>query len=477
MEDLAALRHEVGALAFGAVLAVLGAGVLGFALTRRRAANARLLLLFGPFALAYGARLLARTDLIRQAFPGDLAWDYVISACTYLLPVILISFFEELHGEGWHGSMRLCRLVWIAYAALALAVDAVRGPGAAMAPNSVLVVLLIAVLLGNLMRAGRLGGAGLRLVRMSGLFLGVIAGLSNLADLHAFPWKPPEEVGFAVFVAALCVLAAERYTAGERQLLAIGSELATARRIQASLLPRTQPALARAGDAPFELAARTRPATEVGGDLYDWFDLGTPEEPRMGVLVADVAGHGVPAALLAAMVKMANSMATASDRTPEEVLAALNAAFAGKFERSFVTAAFLDAAWSAGRGRLRYASGGHPAPLLLRAGEEAVRELVASGPVLGRFQSARFSGDACDLRPGDRVLLLTDGVLEAPGAGGASFGEDRVHAALRAHRALPPEGFAARLLEEVDDWQRGAPAGHAREDDVTIVVLDCRNPG
>lgn len=473
VESLSALRADVGAVAFGAVLVALGLAVGAFALARRRAAGARLLLLFAPIVLLYGLRLAAGTGLLQRALPAELAWRYVVVDATYLLPVLFLAFFEELHGPGWLGSLRFARWLWFAYAAVAVPLDFLRGPGFAMRPNSVLVVLMIVVVILNTLRSGRLVGKSLRLVRAGGLVLGLFAILVNLADLGLFPWRPPEAVGFATLVAALCAIAAERYLGSERRLLEIGSELQTAQRIQASLLPRTKPALAAGADAPFALAARTRPATAVGGDLYDWLELHGEEVPRLGVLVADVAGHGVPAALVAAMVKMAHSVAAARASSPEQVLAALNEALAGKAERSFVTALFLELTWDGAEARLRHATAGHPAPLLLGAAEAAPRELAASGPVLGRFRDATYRGGACGLAPGDRVLAYSDGLVEAAGPDGAAWGEARLAAALCRGRALGADTFLDALFAEHAAWCAAAPSSAAgREDDVTVVVLD-----
>ncbi len=180
--------------------------------------------------------------------------------------------------------------------------------------------------------------------------------------------------------------------------------------------------------------------------------------------------------LLAAMVKMAHAVVAHAEHTPDEVLAALNGALCGKFERSFVTAVFVDVTWSNGEARLRFASAGHPAPLLLRARDGSVEELEASGPILGRFRGARFTRGERVLAPGDRLLLISDGIVEAPGAQGEAYGEQRLQTILREQHALPAESFLARLLDDVAKWTAGAPALAAdREDDRTVVVLDRRS--
>src|SRR5207248_4860696 len=151
------------------------------------------------------------------------------------------------------------------------------------------------------------------------------------------------------------------------------------------------------------------PASSVAGDYFDFIDAG---EQSFGVVVADVSGHGVGAALVASMLKVAIARKAAHVREPARLLAELNAFFCGKLERQFITAvvAFIDVA----NGRVVASSAGHPPPLIRRA-NGAVEELATSGFVLGRMRAAEYHDASLTLAPGDAIVFYTDGVIEAEG--------------------------------------------------------------
>lgn len=162
--------------------------------------------------------------------------------------------------------------------------------------------------------------------------------------------------------------------------LALNRELATARQIQNGLLPSQMPDVSKV-----DLAVCYQPMTAVAGDFYDFALLG-PD--RIGVLVADVSGHGIPAALVASMVKVAFSTESAHTTNPAEVLTGMNRTLCGNMERSFVTAAF--AVIDSARGTLSYANAGHPPLLLARSGDD-VRACEEHGLMLGVFPQATYA--------------------------------------------------------------------------------------
>src|ERR1700758_673275 len=149
-----------------------------------------------------------------------------------------------------------------------------------------------------------------------------------------------------------------------QQLLTIQKELETARQIQMSILPSEIPKI-----DGLDIAARYVPMTSVAGDFYDFIVV---DNKRIGIFVADVSGHGMPAALIASMLKIALSAQAAHAADPARVLLGLNQALCGKFERHYVTAAyvFLDML----KGTLTYAGAGHP-PLMLWGGSKGVRAI------------------------------------------------------------------------------------------------------
>jgi serine phosphatase RsbU (regulator of sigma subunit) len=231
----------------------------------------------------------------------------------------------------------------------------------------------------------------------------------------------------------------------------------TARRIQTSILPGTHP------DVPgLDIACRYEPMTEVAGDYYDYI---VSAEGCLGILVADVSGHGVPAALIASMVKVAFMVQSEQLKDPARILSGMNKILFGLLEGQFVTAgyAFIDP----NAGRLVYSGAGHP-PLLIRRkdGGEIVR-LERNGLMLGPFPDAAYESTNHDINPGDRIVMYTDGIVEATKGEGEQFGEARLESHLAESEILEAREFADDLLNKVADWE-----GRERGDDLTLIVID-----
>jgi serine phosphatase RsbU (regulator of sigma subunit) len=154
-----------------------------------------------------------------------------------------------------------------------------------------------------------------------------------------------------------------------RQLLSINGELEMAREIQMSILPHEIPQI-----KGLEIAARYLPMTSVAGDFYDFIVI---DEKHLGILVADVSGHGLPAALIASMLKAALSAQSAHACDPTRVLAGLNQSLCGKFKRHFATAAYAFVDME--KNSMRYAAAGHPALLLWRVSTGRAAEVLENG--------------------------------------------------------------------------------------------------
>jgi phosphoserine phosphatase RsbU/P len=244
-----------------------------------------------------------------------------------------------------------------------------------------------------------------------------------------------------------------------QQLRDIQKELETARQIQLSILPSTVPKI-----ASLDIAARYVPMTSVAGDFYDFIVV---DEEHLGVLVADVSGHGMPAALIASMIKIAFSSQVSHAADPARVLLGLNEVLCGKFEHHFVTAAyvFIDIQ----NRTLKYAGAGHP-PLLLW-GPEGVRSIEENGLFLGKFSFATYTSTELPLMPGDRILLYTDGIPETTNPAGVEFGTDGFKQFLENENSTTSATqFADRLLEELSRWSaRGS--NDDLDDDMTIVAI------
>ena len=284
---------------------------------------------------------------------------------------------------------------------------------------------------------------------------------TNLVGLRVLTGYNVEFIGFLVFVACLGYVSARRTFANEERLLAINKELEIARRIQSSTLPQSIPAF-----AGLEIAARYVPMSAVAGDFYDFLVV---DDKHVGILVADVTGHGVPAALIASMLKVAFAGQAAHAHDPARVLAGLNAALCGKFEEHFVTAAYLFVDLE--KSLLRYSAAAHPPLMLASRGAGDVREIEENGLMLGMFPEASYSSVEIGLGSGDRCLLCTDGVFEAKNTALEEFGKSRCKKFLETHRDIPGARFADALLTSIANFS-GHNSNRAQEDDITLLVLD-----
>ena len=430
-EVTALFRNDLPAFLVGTILCTIG---LGFAVFSPRGAR-RDLIPAGLFAFIYGARMLVRAGSTAELFGHPATLTYAAAALEYLVPIPASIAFARFFGDRWQRVNLAVTVIFCAVAAVAIPYEiAAQRPFALIRVLNGVVVLLICVLLLNYMAQPRL----LRNVVSLGM---LIFGLFVLNE-H-FGRSGIEPFGFLIFVGTLLYDLQRRSARAQWRLASVESELATARRIQESILPRRGPAV------PADVASVYVPASSVAGDYYDFIDV---DEHCFGVVVADVSGHGVGAALVASMLKVAMAMEAAHVREPAQLLEKLNAFFCGKLERQFITAvvAFLDT----DTGAVVIASAGHPPPLVRRA-NGTVEEIVTESFVLGRMRSVRYHGVTLTLAPGDAIVFYTDGVTEAQG-----FSSERLAECVA-------RGGTAR--EIADGIVRALPKEN--EDDVTIVVV------
>ncbi|MBV8572684.1 MAG: SpoIIE family protein phosphatase [Acidobacteriaceae bacterium] len=244
------------------------------------------------------------------------------------------------------------------------------------------------------------------------------------------------------------------------QLLAIQKELETARQIQLSILPEVIPKI-----EGLDIAARYIPMSSVAGDFYDFIVV---DEKHIGILVADVSGHGMPAALIASMLKIALAAQAPHAADPAQVLFGLNQALCGKFQQHYVTAAYmyLDMV----KRTLTYAGAGHPPLLMWGKSSSGVRDVLENGFFLGKFKIATYSSVELPLAAGDWALLYTDGIPETANPEEVEFGTERFRQFLIAQQDCSADQLADNLLHEVSRWS-GRSAGEDLADDITIVAV------
>jgi len=454
---------EVGYLVLGAIF--LAIGLITLLLTVLHAASRDAsVFLFGTMSCLWGLRFLLYTRLVPEVLTGRAdSLQHLARSLAYLGGAAAFAFARAYLGRGWRSTLDdLARLslAFAVVASLVLCVDADRDR--LLPAFNVLVLVGALVVVGNLLHPSQRRQPGRR-----GIIVGLCASTAffSLENLRALglvplPWDV-EWIGVVILYVTLGRLIAVRIFTNERRLAAISQELETARRIQTSLLPDRAPPVAGLG-----IAARYLPMNEVAGDIYDFAPLG---EGRLGILVADVSGHGVPAALIASLVKGAFRARIDDLERPERVLAGMNRILTGQLGREFVTASctFVDAA----AGILRHASAGHPPLLVQPRDADRCLSLERSGLILGQFADADYTSIERPLAARDRLLLYTDGLVEATDPRGEDYGEPALREFLARHRRLAAAEFADALLVEVRTWT-GGTTRRSLADDLTVVVVD-----
>ena len=237
----------------------------------------------------------------------------------------------------------------------------------------------------------------------------------------------------------------------------VEQELQVARRIQHALLPKALPEL-----QGWEIAHHYRPAREVGGDFYDFLEL---PDGRLGLVVGDATGHGVPAALMMANTQsVLRAVAQRGSPEPGRMLAEVNEVLWAYIPPSMFVTCFYGVLDSES-GRFRYANAGHNLPYCRQ--EDLVIELRATGMPLGLMPGMSYEEKEAMLLPGESILLYSDGLVEAHNPEFEMFGSPRLQSLITEH-VTGPKDLTTLLLEELE---RFTGEGWEQEDDITLVAL------
>jgi sigma-B regulation protein RsbU (phosphoserine phosphatase) len=461
------LRGDLPLVILGSIITAIGVAAVVLYLARWQSGE-RVLLWFGLFAGPYGLLLLINTTLFQMAFgEPEGVWPFVnkLVELATLVPALLL--FEDFYGKGWRSSVRWLIRAYVLFATIAFtAIVIQRRPNLVPTAGIGAVFLLPAILLlGRLMGYSRphVQDQGVLSVGLLALFL--TFAHDRIASTRLFNWHADTEpYGLFVLICCLGYAATRRVLANERLLVSMGEEMRAATRIQSSILPRTSPET-----ESFKLAVRYAPMTAVAGDFYDFLVI---RPGCLGIVVADVTGHGVPAALVASMVKVAVSAHTDVGAEPGKVIAGLNSTLCRQAQGQYASAVyvFLDQARRMGC----YSAAGHPPLLLWHRATRTLLELNENGLLLGVRPGEEYPQTEFTLEAGDRLLVYTDGLVEAVNARGEAFGEAHLGEFIATHQDLPAEQFAERLLDKVLGWPENGGA-RAQADDITVVVIDIGN--
>ena len=264
------------------------------------------------------------------------------------------------------------------------------------------------------------------------------------------------QAGIALENIALAEKMAERLEADRR----VARDMEIAREVQARLFPQVMPPLETLDYAGTCIQARI-----VGGDYYDFLDLGPG---RLGIVLADISGKGIAAALLMANLQanLRSQYAVALEDLPRLLQSVNRLFYENTPDDRYATLFFAD--YDDATRCLRYANCGHNPPLLLRANGK-LEKLCATATVLGMFRDWNCVIEQASLEPGDTLLVYTDGITEAPGANGEEFGEARLEKILRAHQRDPVNELLGSILDAVQKF-----SGAEQADDLTLFIARSR---
>jgi len=461
---LSTIRNEVVGIMSGTIFVFIGLVACSFAAVRRQSGG-RLFAWLGIWSAMYGALLLAESPGVAAALPhaGQASLPFLTMAIDYLLfPVASLAWLELGVGR-----MRLFLMTVIG---LSLAIG-IAGIGFFVVTGSrdklILCVNFVAaaalIVLVIILAVPRLSRKYLvlphRAVMVVGTLVFAIEALYYFVAhlLHYQTYRITGSLGLAALLFSFGYVAVQIALAGERRLLSIESELVIAQEIQASILPSKSPEVKN-----LRVAAVYRPMTAVAGDFYDFLAV---DEHRTGFLVADVTGHGVPAAMIASMIKVATQSVVPCAHDPREVLRGLNRILSPQLRAQLVSAAYL---WvDTEKRKALYSAAGHPPLLHWRGGK--LHRIESNGLLLGVLPEAEYPRWEMVIQPGDRFLLYTDGVSEPENGSGESFGAHKLEQVVCNNRLRAPSELLDQLLTEIREWQ---PVSAEQKDDITLVAID-----
>ena len=292
-------------------------------------------------------------------------------------------------------------------------------------------------------------------------YKGRVIGVLDLEHTRAGYFNEEHERMLTTLAAqiAIAIENARLYQAVKRQERQLEKDIAMAREVQLRLLPSEPPK-----HANVEMAVRFLPARTIGGDLYDFLEYGPNES---AIVLGDVSGKAAPAALFAALVSGIMRSAAIQRLPPAQMLGQLNDALQErKLDSQYVT--MLYAMWSDEDRCLRVSNSGAVQPVVCRGGQSSV--IRAEGFPLGMFPEVTYDEHRIETQPGDAIIFVSDGILDAENEKDEMYGDERLANMLCGHRELSAAEIAEAILSDVSRFQDG----HDRFDDETIIVLKVR---
>ena len=462
---LETLRGDVINIVLGTVFLAAGTTACAIAAIRWRR-GVRILVWWGIFSGMYGLQKLDQTPTILAILPNALksARPFVSTVVMYLLLVSALFAWRELSLGRLRLLVQLEIFVAWTVAVMGIGTFALGGPADKwMFYNNLLAVvamtvLMVVVLVPKFSRLLVIGNH--RVLTVGTLIFASEVLYTNLGTvLNYRPLPLVDSLGFAVLLFSLGYVAFQMLFTNERRLLSIDTELETARQIQSSILPARVPDIEN-----LRIAASYQPMTAVAGDFYQFI---RPDNNHLGILVADVSGHGIPAALISSMIKVAMQSVAAHADDPTQVLSGLNRILSSEAPGQFASAAYV---WIDTENRnALYSAAGHPPLLRWRNTSDKMQRIESNGLLFGVEPDSDYPVCSVPLRPSDRLLLYTDGVTETQNAAGEEFGDRQLERIVRENRLRPAPDLLRQVLSELQRWR---PAAVNQQDDITLIVVD-----
>jgi sigma-B regulation protein RsbU (phosphoserine phosphatase) len=465
-EVVSLLRGQLADIIFGTFFVLIGLIALSIAAIRRRG-GVRVLVWLGIWSTMFGVNELAYSPAIAEALPNSFrtARPLLSVSLTYLIIVAAALAMLELTLGLLRRFLQLHLIVDVVVAAAAIGWFLVSGSESAFLVYQRLLAVLILLPLLVTLSVPKLSRRFLvfsrhRVLTVGALIFSAEALWVNIArPLHLAVPAIYSLLAFSVLLLSFGYVAVDMIVTNERRLLSIDNELEIARQLQFSILPGSPPEVRN-----LRIAATYKPMTAVAGDFYEFLPT---DEHRVGFLIADVSGHGVPAALIASMIKVAAQSVNGCAQDPGEVLRRLGSILSNHLREQFVSAAYL---WMDTKVRTAfYSAAGHPPLLRWRKADASLTRIESNGILFGVMPDSDYPVCSIPFAPGDRFLLYTDGVTEPENAAGEAFGDRRLEQIVRDSQSRTASELSERLLEEVRAWQ---PASLTQQDDITLIVID-----
>ena len=445
-------------------LAVFGIVLLTAAAIRRHSGE-RIFFLAGLLMLCYGLEKTMASGFILngvdEGLPTLYLWFRTIwKPASLVLGTLIV---REVINAKYAGPILWILVMTAGFTVVSLTADIVSGtPMTLESARHGITIAWAVVILIYLLRYHE-HSTEIGILRFS-LLLVLAATLNdNLVNLSVVSWNAIlGPLGLLLFSGALGAIAVLRFLHAEKKLVSLNTEIQAAREIQQSILPQ-KPSTSNSTD----IAVQYVPMEGVAGDFYDFLIV---DQDKMGILIADVSGHGIPAAMIASMVKLAAVAQMSHAHDPARVLCGINQALCGMLNDKYVTGAyvFIDPLAK----QIKYAGAGHPAMLVLRRDSNEVEEIEENGLILGLFGDAEYSSVDIPIGNYDTLVLYTDGITEAEDKHGEMFGMDRLKSCAKDHIRSSVTDTSNAIIEQVNSWTGGKSVSDP-DDDITLIVARC----